>query len=175
MTVAILAGVGVGAAVLLIASGISPAPVPLERALARLGQPEIEQAPKDGSLDARLGARLRRLSMVERLTEMARSDLRVLRRDPDEQIAEIAAYAAVGLLWAPVVSAGALLLGYSVPVLVPLWLSISGAVGAVPSDESPRSPSCLLPRSVGLLRRGGDDGFRRLRAACGRVRRRRPR
>jgi len=60
-----------------------------------------------------------------------RTDLRVLRRDPDEQAAEIVAYAFVGLLWAPVVSGGAWLLGIRFPLLIPGWLALGGAVAAV--------------------------------------------
>jgi len=134
MTLAVLAGLGIGAAIWLIASGISPSPIPLDRALARLGQPQphADPAPEGGaSAEIRLGTWLRRFGPVERLIDTMRADLRVLRRNPDEQAAEIAAYAAVGLLWAPIVSAGALVLGFPVPLLLPLWLSIAGAVGTV--------------------------------------------
>lgn len=130
MTFAILAGTGVGAAVWLVVSGLAPTPPPLHKALARLGQPTIDVSAA-ASLDARLGSRLRRLDAVERAVTALRADLRVLRRDADEQIAEIAGYALAGLLWAPVVHTGAWLLGIRLPWLVPLWLSLAGGVGAV--------------------------------------------
>lgn len=135
MTLAAIAGVGIGAALWLLWSGLAPAREPLPDALARLGNPDATpeaKADESTSLDARLGALLRRVPVVERLVEVIRADLRILRRDTDEQVAEIAAYAAVGLLWAPVVSvAGWWLFGITIPWLIPLWVSALGAAGAV--------------------------------------------
>lgn len=130
MTLAVAAGMGVGAALWLLVSGFAPSPVPLDKALARLGQPGPERVTA-GSFDARLGSWLRRLGPIDRAIELVRPDLRILHRDPDEQAAEIAAYALVGLLWAPVVTAGMWLLGVKLPVLVPGWLSVVGAAAAM--------------------------------------------
>ncbi|MGH9211736.1 MAG: type II secretion system F family protein [Acidimicrobiales bacterium] len=132
MTFAILAGMGIGGAILLIATGLSPTPAPLHQALAQLGRSRPQRRSPSDDLDARLGAWLRRRStLVERAIDAVRADLRVLRRDPDQQAAEIAAYAVVGFLWAPVVAAGAQVLGIGVPVLIPAWLAFGGAAGAV--------------------------------------------
>jgi tight adherence protein C len=130
VTLAILAGTGIGAAICLIASGLAPASAPLQEALARLGQPKSERT-VGATFDARLGAQLRRLPLVDHAVRSLRTDLRILRRDPDEQTAEIATYGLVGLFWAPVVNAGAWMLGIHIPWLVPAWLSLAGAVGAV--------------------------------------------
>jgi tight adherence protein C len=130
MTVVVLAGVGIGAGLWLLLSGLAPAPVPLDKALARLGQAR-PQAIEAGSLDARLGQRLRRIGPVDRAVALVRADLRILHRDPDEQAAEIAAYGVVGLLWAPVVTAGMWLLGVELPLLIPGWLSVAGAAGTM--------------------------------------------
>jgi Flp pilus assembly protein TadB len=125
---ALLAGVGFGAGVWLLLSGLAPAPVRLDRALARLGQP-LPQATEAGGFDARLGRQLRRFEPVDRAVALIRADLRILGRDADEQAAEIAAFAVVGLLWAPFVAAGGRLLGLQLPVVVPAWLSVAGAAG----------------------------------------------
>lgn len=131
MTLAVLAGVGIGAAIWMLVSGLTPAPEPLDRALARLGRPLPTAVVNAETFDARLGATLRRLPFVDRLVDLVRADLRILGRDPNEQAAETATYGLVGLLWAPVVSAGAWLIGFQLPLLVPLWLSVGGAAGAV--------------------------------------------
>lgn len=131
MTVAVIAGIGIGAAIWLIVSGLSPQPEPLHAALARLGQPLRAPLAPDESLDARLGAWLRQIPLVDRLISTVQADLRLLRRDPNEQAAEVATYALVGLLWAPLVTAGAWVIGFRPPIVIPLWLSVGGAVGAV--------------------------------------------
>lgn len=133
MTVVVIAGMGMGAGLWLLLSGIAPAREPLARTLARLGNPEAIAPRSDAhSLDARIGGQLRRLPAAERLVEMLRTDVRVLRQDPDEQLAKVAAYGVVGLLWAPTVAAGAwLLVGVRLPWLLPVWLSALGGVGAV--------------------------------------------
>lgn len=130
MTLAILIGVGLGGGLWLVLSGLAPSPEPLDKALARIGRPLRPDVTTD-SFDARLGAQLRRLPVVDRAVELVRADLRVLRRDADEQAAEIAAYLAVGFLWAPVVGTGMWLLGVRLPLVLPLWFSVAGAAGAL--------------------------------------------
>jgi Flp pilus assembly protein TadB len=56
------------------------------------------------------------------------TDLRILGRSPDQQVAQLAAYGFVGLFWAPVVAAGGRLLGIPIPLMIPLWLALAGAV-----------------------------------------------
>jgi tight adherence protein C len=133
VNLAVLAGVGFGAALWLLWSGLAPAREPLARTLDRLGNPEaVVPTGVASSLDARLGAQLRRLGPVERLVELVRADLRVLRRDPDEQVAEIAGYGMVGFLFAPAVVAGAwFIVDIQVPLVVPFWLSLVGAAVTV--------------------------------------------
>lgn len=134
MTIAVLLGVAFGAGLWLLYAGLAPAQPPLHQALARLGQPlaTADQDPGSGSLDARLGGALRRrVTVVDQLIGRLRTDLRVLGRDPNEQTAQIAAYAAGGLLWAPTVTAGAALIGYRIPLALPLWLGLAGAAAAI--------------------------------------------
>lgn len=128
MTAAVIAGALCGIGAWLAWTGLRPATEPLAQVLARLGQP-VPDADPDGALtlDARLGSRLRRVRLVEQSLDAVRTDLRVLRRSPDEQAAAMVTFAAVGLLWGPVVSAGAYAVGIRFPLAVPGWLAIVGA------------------------------------------------
>jgi tight adherence protein C len=132
MTVAVLAGVGLAAGFCLLISGLAPQPVRLDRALARLGQPIQRPVPTAADdpddLDAQLGRWLRRFAVVDRAVGGLSADLRILGRSPDQQVAQLVAYGLIGVFWAPIVTAGCLVLGVSVPLAVPLWLAVAGAV-----------------------------------------------
>jgi tight adherence protein C len=136
MTVAVLASLGFAVGVCLLVSGLAPRPEPLDRALARLGQParrttpgergDFGETPRD--LDTRLGAWLRRSEPIDRTVSRLGTDLRVLHRSPDQQAAELAGYAFAGLFWAPLVAAGCRLIGVRIPLVIPAWLAVAGAV-----------------------------------------------
>jgi len=126
MTVMVLAAVGFGAGLCLLASGLSPLPTPLDKALARLGQP-IAAATGAGDFDARMGRRLRELGPIEWAIAQMRADLRILGRDPDHAAVRIVASGLIGLVWAPFVTAGAWAIGMRLPLLIPGWLSLLGA------------------------------------------------
>lgn len=140
MTQAVLAGMLLAGGIWLGWSGLFPAPEPLAAALARLARPtdpfpaggSTEHAPTD-----RFGGWLVRQRPVATVLRGVRSDLRMLRRTPEQHAATVATYALVGLLWAPVVAAGAMLLGIAVPVPVPIWLAVGGALlgGLVPHRQ----------------------------------------
>jgi Flp pilus assembly protein TadB len=136
VTGAVLGGVLLAAGVCLLWSGIFPAPQRLDAALARLGRPVpgAESVEAGDDLDARLGAFLVRRTPVSSLLDRLATDLRILRRTPEEQALAMAVHAFIGVLWAPVVAAGAMVLGYRVPLAVPVWLALSGAllVGLLP-------------------------------------------
>lgn len=125
MTVVVLAAVGFGAGLCLLASGLSPLPMPLDKALARLGQPVA--ATGAGDFDARLGRRLRKIGPIEWAIGQMRADLRILGRDPDHAAVRIVASGLIGLVWAPFVTAGAWAIGMRLPLLIPGWLSLLGA------------------------------------------------
>ncbi len=128
VTAVVLAGGLVGAGVWLAWTGWSPARPPLHAVLGRLGQPRIEVDPVSReNLDVRLGVWARKIGIVEHAVTGMRSDLRILRRSPDEQAALIVTYAALGFLWAPVVAAGGWLVGFRLPLAIPLWLALAGA------------------------------------------------
>lgn len=148
VSLVVLAGGLTGAGAWLVWSGWSPARPPLADTLARLGQPVVEIAADRDSVDVRVGVWARRLSPVERVLSSLRTDLRVLRRSPDEQAALIVAYTACGLLWAPVVAAGGWAVGVRIPVAVPLWLALAGgALGAVASVRPVRAKAVERRRS----------------------------
>jgi len=148
VTLVVVAGATVGSGLWLVWSGWSPARPPLADTLARLGQPVIEIAPGRNSLDVRVGTWARRFAPVDRALGSLRTDLRVLRRSPDEQAAVMVVYTLCGLLWAPMVAAGGWLVGVRVPVGIPLWLALAGgAVGAVISVRPVRTHAAERRRS----------------------------
>ncbi|MBI2169364.1 MAG: type II secretion system F family protein [Actinobacteria bacterium] len=126
MTAALLVGLGVAAGILLTASGLAPAALPLDRALARLHhRPEplviAERAP--GSIRA-AAALLRRSPAAARVVEPFTADLRVAGVSPAEHLAQRLVLGILGLVWAPVATAlfwaGGVRLGFALP----LWLSV---------------------------------------------------
>jgi tight adherence protein C len=137
VTLAVLAAVGVAAGVCLLVSGLSPRPEPLDVALARLGRPATaagrssDDTEAVDDLDTRLGAFLRRASIVDRAVAGLATDLRMLGRSPDQQVAQMVAYGLAGLFWAPLVAAGARLIGVDLPLAIPAWLAVAGAVAMV--------------------------------------------
>lgn len=136
---AVAAGVAFGAGLWLLLSGLAPAPVPLARALDRLARPQpggvrpsVASAQDDrADVDVRIGAWLRRNTNIDRAMEALRTDLRILHRSPDREAAQLAVYGLIGLLWVPLVATGAALLGIRLPMVVPVWMAIAGAVVAV--------------------------------------------
>ena len=144
VTSVVIAGALSGVGVWWAWSGWVPARPSLRWALDRLGQPvpEVEPASRE-NLDVRFGAKARKIGVVDQTVNAMRSDLRILRRSPDEQAAMIVAYALLGFMWAPVVAAGGWLVGFRVPLAVPLWLAVAGAgigiVGAVRSAKAAAS------------------------------------
>ena len=121
-----LGGAAVGVGVWAVWSGWAPARPSLVEALARINRPVV--APS-GGLDARVGAWARRLTPIERTLAGLRADLRVLRRSPDEQAALMLAVTLCGPKGTG--SGGRLrIVGIRVPVAVPLWLGLIGAIVA---------------------------------------------
>lgn len=149
LTAVALAGALVGGGFWLMWTGWVPARPSLRWALDRLGQPvpDIVPASRD-SLDARLGAKVRKIGIVDQTVEALRTDLRVLRRSPDEQAAIIVAYGLLGFLWAPVVAAGAWLVGVRLPIAIPLWLALAGAgIGVVTAIRTAKTAAAQRRRA----------------------------
>jgi Flp pilus assembly protein TadB len=145
----VLAGALVGAGLWLMWTGWVPARPSLRWALDRLGQPVPDIVPVSrDSFDARLGAKVRKIGLVDQTVEAMRTDLRVLRRSPDEQAAIIVAYGLLGFLWAPVVAAGAWLVGVRLPIAIPLWLALAGAgIGVVTAIRTAKTTAAQRRRA----------------------------
>lgn len=133
-TAAVLAGAMLGTGVWLAWTGWAPARPPLAATLARLGQPRVEVEPVSrDNLDVHLGVLARRIGVVDQTVTAMRTDLRVLRRSPDEQAALLVTYAVLGFLWAPVVAAGGWMVGFRLPIAIPLWFALLGAIIGIAS------------------------------------------
>jgi Flp pilus assembly protein TadB len=129
VTIALLAGMTVGAGLWLAWTGWMPAREPLAAVLSRLGRPSVDiDAPAENSRDARVGALVRRIDVVDRYTTSVISDLRILRRSPDEQAGQLVVAVAVGFLWLPFVAAGLALLGLYLP---PVLVGVGSVFGAI--------------------------------------------
>ena len=137
-TTVVFAGAMLGTGLWLTWTGWAPARPPLHAVLARLGQPRVEVEPVSrDNLDVRLGVLARRIGIVDQAVTTMRVDLRILRRSPDEQAALLVTYAVLGFLWAPVVAAGGWLVGFRLPVAIPLWFAgAGGAVGVLTALRS---------------------------------------
>ncbi len=131
-TAAVVAGAVVGLGVWLALSWVSPARVPLGVAVVRLGRP-ARVAPEvgSGSVDARLGRWLRRFAVVDRAVAMVEDDLRMLRRSPDEQAAQLVVAGVLGVLAGPFIVAAGVVAGVGIPMVVPVWFAALGGAAGV--------------------------------------------
>jgi Flp pilus assembly protein TadB len=131
LTLALGLGVLGGTGAWLVWTGWHPTIEPLAAVLARYGQPARRSAGIGGrDLDTRLGARLRRIGIVEgRLTALEK-DLRILDRRADDVAASAGAGGLLGLL-AGVLAMIPRLAGIPVPTWVGGWVAIGGAVAGV--------------------------------------------
>ncbi|HRE03794.1 MAG TPA: hypothetical protein PLV68_21035, partial [Ilumatobacteraceae bacterium] len=141
LTSVVIAGALVGGGLWLMWTGWVPSHPSLRWALDRLGQPvpEVEPTSRE-TLDARLGSKVRKIGLIDQAVLAMRTDLRVLRRSPDDQAAILVAYGLLGFLWAPIVAAGGWLVGFQLPLAIPLWLAIAGAgIGVVTAIRSTKA------------------------------------
>lgn len=131
MTTALLVGLGFGAGLLLVVSGIRPVPVPLGRALADLDRrprtsSRNDHTPKGVPLAARLfGQPLLRTSPGRHLTERVAADLHLVGNSPAEHLVQCVLCAFIGLAWAPVMTALLAIGGAPVPITLPMWCSVA--------------------------------------------------
>lgn len=129
MTPALFAGLGIGAGLVLIFSGLRPLPVPLNRALADLhrGRPEtLGGSVQTGSFLTRtLGSALAPTTYGRRLATSMAADLRVSGTTPAEHLAQRAAFTIVAALWVPLVATVMWVGGVDTGVVFPLWGSIA--------------------------------------------------
>ena len=131
MTAALLVGLGFGVGLLLVISGIRPAPVPLGRALADLERRRRSPSPRELSVPAApwatrlFGGPLLRTGPGRRLTERVAADLHLVGTSSAEHLVHCVLCALVGLAWAPAITALLAISGAPVPVTLPLWCSVA--------------------------------------------------
>lgn len=129
LTAVMFAGGLVGVGVYLMITGLSPAKAPLHIALGRLGEPvpEVVAAATD-SIDVRVGRLARKIGPIDRALIPMRPDLRILHRSPEEQAAMILTYTLLGVVFAPIVAFGGLVVSVKLPFVIPLWAALGGGV-----------------------------------------------
>jgi tight adherence protein C len=131
MTVALLLGLGFALGFGAIATGLAPARPSLRIALARLHEPRVSRAPGRAPLVARfLSPQTTDSSLVRRLVDPIRQDLRILEITPEEHVARQLLVAALGFVLAPATAAvmrlGGVQVGWSWPVAISLALAAIG-------------------------------------------------
>lgn len=131
MTAALLVGLGFGTGLLLLVSGVRPAPEPLGRVLADLDR-RPRTAPPHGHpaqgvpLATRLlGQPLLRTDLGQRLTARIAADLQLVGMTSADHLVQCAACAVIGLVWAPAITALLAVAGAPVPITLPLWCSVA--------------------------------------------------
>lgn len=131
VTAVVLGSVG-GTGAWLAWTGWRPAVEPLAVVLARFGRP-VRQPGTGGrnDLDARVGARVRRLGVIRQRLDGLQHDLAIVDRTADEVAAGVAAWGLLGLFLGPLLLIPRIA-GLPVPVWLAGWVSIGGAVaGAI--------------------------------------------
>ncbi|HMS11755.1 MAG TPA: hypothetical protein PKD80_01505 [Microthrixaceae bacterium] len=124
MTHALALGILAGLGIILVASGLVPARMPLGDALYRLDAPPAKHVG-----DSRWWVRLLGTSLVgtaagSMATRSVRHDLRILGRSPEEHVARHVGMLLVGLLWAPATFGMMAIGGVDVSFVLPLWVSL---------------------------------------------------
>jgi Flp pilus assembly protein TadB len=129
VTPALIAGCGIGAGLVLLLSGLIPAPVPLDLALATLHRrrPDplgLAATARQSTVTRLLGVRLAETSVGIRLAGERAADLRITNTTAAEHLAQSAAFLTVGLLWAPLTTTLMWAGGVHIGVVFPLWVSL---------------------------------------------------
>ncbi len=135
MTGALLVGLLAGVGVLLVATGLAPAPPPLQRELSNLQRRPVHTplagAQRSSSVVA-AGGRLEATAVGQRLTLPLGADLRITNSTPAEHLGQRALATAAGGMAPPVLAALLWLLGTDLNLAFPLWLSAAtGSLGFV--------------------------------------------
>lgn len=129
MTAALLLGAGIAAGLWLLVTGLLPAPVPLNRALAEIHRrrPAIAAPPTSApSLLGRIiGEPLVDTDLGRRLTTQVAADLRITRTSPAEHLASRIALGLTGLLWAPFMATLMAAGGVHIGAVFPVWISLA--------------------------------------------------
>src|SRR5581483_7610652 len=124
VTAALVVGLAAGAGLILIASGLAPAPAPLAREIQALHRPRRLQPAGTGRLAAQVGRPLVRTAMGRRLSESFAADLRITGTTAEAHLAERLGVAVTALLWAPCTTALMRLAGADLGWQLPVWTSL---------------------------------------------------
>lgn len=128
MTGALVVGLLAGTGIILLATGLVPAPAPLVSELAALHRrPPIARRDAPGPLTQRarlVGEPLANTSAGRQLAARLAGDLRVTQTSLAEHLADRVALGLCGLLWAPVTTAMLRLAGADIGFTLPLWASL---------------------------------------------------
>jgi Flp pilus assembly protein TadB len=130
VTAALLVGLCFGTGLLLVVTGLRPAPLPLPQLLSELdGLPTTSvfqpiAASERRSLFVRLfGEPLSASPAGRRIADRAASDLRITGTTTAEHLSQRMALAVTAIVWAPLCSTIMWAGGVSLPVVAPLWFS----------------------------------------------------
>ncbi len=149
MTAAMLLGALAGWGAMMVVTGLVPARVPLDDALARLDAPTLTSGASPEPWWVRLlGAPLVDTGVGQAATRAVSRDLRIIGRSPAEHLARTVAMVAVALLWAPTTFALMALGGVGVSWMLPLWVSLLlGAIALVVPTLAMRTEAAEQRRS----------------------------
>ncbi len=136
MTGALIVGLLAGTGVILLVTGLAPAPAPLVSELAALHRrPPIARRDRLGPLTRRarlIGEPLANTNGGRQLGARLAKDLRVTETSLAAHLADRAALGLCGLLWAPVTAAMMRFAGADIGFTLPLWASLLlGPAGAL--------------------------------------------
>lgn len=129
---AALAGAVTLLGVVVVWAGLHPRAESLSAVLARLGQPLPPAVPAE-TTRARWAGWLASSPPAQTYLRSRASDLRVLVRSPEDEVAALTVVAAAGLLVVPVAAVGLGVAGLRLPPVVALWaaLVVAGLAGAI--------------------------------------------
>ena len=130
MTAALILGVAVGVGIVLIATGLRPAPEPLRDALDRLDTVAAPSTDEGSSWWVRCAGRPAAATAGGApVGRPVRPQLRIISRAPAEHLARTALFVLVAVAWAPITAALMAIGGIDVGFVMPLWVAV--ALGAV--------------------------------------------